>query len=97
MQSASASYEQSLKDKKISDLGAQPANGVGFEISHMVKWTSRETTATVFNGAKPTTGESLIIGAVNPTPINVNKQTFINDLTATQLAMFAPSIQGLVQ
>ena len=59
----------------------------------MVKWTGKEKTSTSFSGAKPTTGESMVIGAVDPIEITVNKATFITQLSDVQASMYASAVR----
>lgn len=59
----------------------------------MVKWTGKEKTSTSFSGAKPTTGESMIIGAVDPIEITVNKATFITKLSDVQASMYTSAVR----
>ena len=87
-------YDQALADQPVANLTGVPMKGVGFEISHMIRWNKDgKTTSTSFEGLKPTTGASLIIGNVPPATVRVaNNAEFLQHLSEAQLAMYAEPI-----
>lgn len=91
---AAATYDTLLADKSVASLSGISMNGVGFEMSHMVRWNKDgKTTSTSFEGLKPTTGASLIIKNIPPEPVDVpDKSKFVNSLSEVQLAMYAEPI-----
>ena len=89
-----ARYNSVLAQTPVAKLESASMNGVGFEISHMVRWNKDgKTTSTSFEGLKPTTGASLIIGNIPPEPVDVpDKSKFVASLSEVQLAMYAEPI-----